>query len=74
MKKLYMVSLAMLLACLSFAQTANVQIIHNSPTPGTNSGPTVDIYVNDALLPELTGVPYRLQPRSSKYRLVQISR
>ncbi len=59
MKKLYMVSLAMLLACLSFAQTANVQIIHNSPTPGTNSGPTVDIYVNDALLPELTGVPYR---------------
>jgi len=58
MKKLYMVSLAMLLACLSFAQTANVQIIHNSPTPGTNTGPTVDIYVNDALLPELTGVPY----------------
>jgi hypothetical protein len=59
MKKLYMVSLALLLACLSFAQTANVQIIHNSPTPGTTSGPTVDIYVNDALLPELTGVPYR---------------
>ncbi|MCI4649290.1 DUF4397 domain-containing protein [Phaeodactylibacter sp.] len=59
MKKLYMVSLALLLACLSFAQTANVQIIHNSPTPGTDTGPTVDIYVNDALLPELTGVPYR---------------
>jgi hypothetical protein len=59
MKKLYMVSLALLLACLSFAQTANVQIIHNSPTPGTDTGPIVDIYVNDALLPELTGVPYR---------------
>lgn len=54
-----MASLAMLLACLSFAQTANVQIIHNSPTPGTNAGPVVDIYVNGALLPELTGVPYR---------------
>jgi len=59
MKKLYMGSLAMLLACLSFAQTANVQIIHNSPTPGTASGPVVDIYVNDALLPELTAVSYR---------------
>ncbi|MEQ8702416.1 MAG: DUF4397 domain-containing protein [Phaeodactylibacter sp.] len=59
MKKLYMVSLAMLLACLSFAQTANVQIIHNSPTPGTNAGPVVDVYVNGGLLPELTAVPYR---------------
>ncbi|MCI5080248.1 MAG: DUF4397 domain-containing protein [Saprospiraceae bacterium] len=38
---------------------ANVQVIHNSPTPGTMSGPTVDIYVNGLLLPELTGVPYR---------------
>ncbi|NRA50415.1 MAG: DUF4397 domain-containing protein, partial [Phaeodactylibacter sp.] len=59
MKKLYVVSLAMLFACLSFAQTANVQIIHNSPTPGTDAGPVVDIYVNDMLLPELTAVPFR---------------
>ncbi len=36
-----------------------MQIIHNSPTPGTDSGPTVDIYVNGGLLPELTAVPYR---------------
>lgn len=36
-----------------------MQIIHNSPTPGTETGPTVDIYVNGALLPELTGVAYR---------------
>lgn len=36
-----------------------MQIIHNSPTPGTSTGPTVDIYVNGELLPELTGVPYR---------------
>ena len=56
-------SLSTLLLMLSFSlcvwSQASVQIIHNSPTPGTSSGPTVDIYVNGALLPELTAVPYR---------------
>jgi hypothetical protein len=46
-------------ALFAMAQTANVQVIHNSPTPGTNSGPTVDIYVNGNLLAPLTGVPFR---------------
>jgi hypothetical protein len=59
MKKLYLALFAMLLALSSWAQNASVQIIHNSPTPGTDAGPVVDIYVNGALLPELTGVPFR---------------
>ncbi len=42
-----------------FGQTARVQVIHNSPTPGSTSGPTVDIYVNGGLLPPLTAVPFR---------------
>jgi hypothetical protein len=46
-------------AVMAMAQTARVQVIHNSPTPGTAAGPTVDIYVNGALLPQLTAVPYR---------------
>ena len=41
---------------------ANVQVIHNSPTPGTDSGPTVDVYAGDALLLDdfeyLTATPY----------------
>ena len=44
---------------LVFAQTANVQVVHNSPTPGTDAGPVVDIYVNGQLLAPLTGVPFR---------------
>lgn len=53
------------LLCLFMALTfslwgqASVQVIHNSPTVGTDSGPTVDIYVNGALLPELTAVAFR---------------
>ena len=46
-----------LLSCLSLcfalalsAQMAQVQIIHNSPTIGTDGGPDVDIYANGALL------------------------
>lgn len=47
------------LAVFAQAQTARVQVIHNSPAPGTASGPVVDIYVNGLLLPQLTGVPFR---------------
>lgn len=43
----------------SYSQTAKVQIIHNSPTPGTDAGPVVDIYINGTLLPQLTAVPFR---------------
>ncbi|HMO38111.1 MAG TPA: DUF4397 domain-containing protein [Saprospiraceae bacterium] len=59
MNKLYMVLIALLAASAIVAQTARVQVIHNSPTPGTEAGPIVDIYVNGALLPELTAVPFR---------------
>ena len=44
---------------LPTTEFANVQAIHNSPTPGTGSGPTVDIYVNGVLFDALEGVPYR---------------
>ena len=42
---------AMILSCLLFAQTANVQIVHNSPYP------TVDIYVDEVLA--LQNIAYR---------------
>jgi hypothetical protein len=58
--KQWLTMMALMLAALfTQAQTARVQIIHNSPTPGTTSGPVVDIYVNGALLPQLTAVPFR---------------
>lgn len=59
MKKLSTLLCLLMAISLSLWSQASVQIIHNSPTPGTSSGPTVDIYVNGALLPELTGVTYR---------------
>lgn len=61
MSKMYMLltAICLFVAMGSFAQTAKVQVIHNSPTPGTSAGPVVDIYVNGALLPELTAVPFR---------------
>jgi len=59
MSKLYLLLIALLLSVGVYGQTAKVQVIHNSPTPGTTTGPIVDIYVNDALLPELTAVPFR---------------
>ncbi|MCO6488927.1 MAG: DUF4397 domain-containing protein [Phaeodactylibacter sp.] len=59
MKKLYLALLATLMSCAAYSQVARVQVIHNSPTPGTSSGPVVDIYVNGALLPALTAVPFR---------------
>lgn len=59
MKKLSTLVCLLMALSLSLWSQASVQIIHNSPTPGTNAGPVVDIYVNGALLPELTGVAYR---------------
>ncbi len=59
MKRIYLLLVAVFLTVGAMAQTARVQVIHNSPTPGTDSGPTVDIYVNGQLLEELTGVPFR---------------
>jgi hypothetical protein len=59
MKKMYLALLALVFSLGMQAQTANVQVIHNSPTPGTDAGPVVDIYVNGGLLPELTAVPFR---------------
>jgi len=59
MKKTLLSALFAMLTVITFAQTANVQIIHNSPSPGTDAGPVVDIYVNGALLPQLTAVPFR---------------
>ncbi len=59
MRQMYLLLTALVVSVMSYAQTAAVQVIHNSPTPGTNSGPTVDIYVNGALLAPLTAVPFR---------------
>jgi len=59
MRRLYILIMALAFSVAGWAQDANVQIIHNSPTPGTNTGPTVDIYVNGNLLAPLTGVEFR---------------
>lgn len=59
MKKLSTLLYLFMALSLSLWSQASVQIIHNSPTPGTDAGPVVDIYVNGALLPELTGIAYR---------------
>ncbi|MCB0643467.1 MAG: DUF4397 domain-containing protein, partial [Phaeodactylibacter sp.] len=55
------VTTVLMLACALFAtaQTARVQVIHNSPFLSTSTGPVVDVYVNDQLLPALTGFQYR---------------
>ncbi|MBR9920553.1 MAG: DUF4397 domain-containing protein [Bacteroidetes bacterium] len=58
MKKGLFTLLTMLCALVAFSQ-ARVQVIHNSPFPGTDNGPVVDIYVNGGLLPELEAVPFR---------------
>jgi hypothetical protein len=59
MKQIFLSLAAVFLTLGVMAQSARVQVIHNSPTPGTDSGPTVDIYVNGDLLEELTAVPFR---------------
>ncbi|MEM1218009.1 MAG: DUF4397 domain-containing protein [Bacteroidota bacterium] len=59
MRNLFLTLSLLFAVAIASAQTARVQVIHNSPTPGTSSGPTVDIYVNDQLLPQLTAVPFR---------------
>ena len=58
MKKGLFTLLMCFLSIAVFSQ-ARVQVIHNSPLPGTDIGPVVDIYVNGGLLPELTAVPFR---------------
>jgi hypothetical protein len=58
MRRLYLFLLASMIVTGAWSQAA-VQVIHNSPTPGTDSGPTVDIYVNGALTPQLTALEYR---------------
>ncbi len=50
MYRIYVFLLALMATGTLWSQNANLQIIHNSPTPGTDSGPAVDIYANDALL------------------------
>ena len=59
MKQMLTTVALVLSALLAFGQTAQVQVIHNSPLSGTMSGPVVDIYVNGSLLPPLTAVPFR---------------
>lgn len=58
-KGLLFAILGLFMAHLVIAQSARVQVIHNSPTPGTETGPAVDIYLNGILLPPLTGVEFR---------------
>ena len=58
MRRLYLFLLLSLITTLGWSQ-ASVQVIHNSPTPGTTSGPIVDIYVNGALPTQLTALEYR---------------
>jgi len=59
MRRIGLTILGLFLCALVFAQTARVQVIHNSPTPGTTEGPTVDVYVNSLLLPDLAGFEFR---------------
>ena len=59
MKQMLTTVALVLSALLVFGQTAQVQVIHNSPLSGTMSGPVVDIYVNGSLLPPLTAVPFQ---------------
>ncbi|MCP4521631.1 MAG: DUF4397 domain-containing protein [Cytophagales bacterium] len=57
MKKLLLTSLACgALTSLLFAQTARVQIVHNSPDPAAE---VVDIYVNDGDDPAVDNLAYR---------------
>ena len=57
MLKTFTLLFALCFGTLLVAQTATVQVIHNSPTVGTDSGPTVDVYAGTTLL--LDDVAYR---------------
>ncbi|RMF04620.1 MAG: DUF4397 domain-containing protein [Bacteroidetes bacterium] len=59
MKNFILTTLALLLFSAGAYAQAQLQVIHNSPTPGTNAGPVVDIYVNGQLLTPLTAVAFR---------------
>ena len=62
MKHIYFLTLLTFLSFTSIAQNALVQVIHNSPIPGTNSGPVVDIYLNgnsDMASPDIPDLAFR---------------
>lgn len=59
MNKIYFLFFFLFGCFSSFAQNARVQFIHNSPVPGTNGGPIIDIYVNDVLYPGLDSFTFR---------------
>ena len=62
MKKVYLGALFLFACALAFGQNAMVQVIHNSPTPGTSAGPVVDIYLNgnsDIDNPDIPDLAYR---------------
>ena len=62
MMKLYLTFILALLVNLSFGQNALVQVIHNSPIPGSGGGPTVDIYLNgnsDMANPDIPDLAFR---------------
>ena len=58
MKYLYLLLATFSIGVCSWAQTANVQIIHNAPTPANAGGQAIDIYVNGVLPPALAGLAY----------------
>lgn len=59
MNKIYTFIIFFFICFQSFAQNARVQFIHNSPIPGTNEGPVMDLYVNDSLYTELDSFTFR---------------
>jgi hypothetical protein len=59
MKYLYLLLATFSMGICSWAQTANVQIIHNAATPGNAGGQAIDIYVNGLLPPALADLSYR---------------
>lgn len=62
MKHIYLFSLLALFSFAVSAQNARVQVIHNSPIPGTNGGPVVDIYLNgnsDMSAPDIPDLEFR---------------
>jgi hypothetical protein len=59
MNKIYFLFIFLLVGFHSFAQNARVQFIHNSPIPGTDGGPALDVYVNDSLYTELDSFTFR---------------
>ncbi|MBK7427853.1 MAG: DUF4397 domain-containing protein [Saprospiraceae bacterium] len=59
MNKIYFLFIFLFVGFQSFAQNARVQFIHNSPIPGTDGGPVMDLYVNDSLYAQLDSFTFR---------------